>query len=46
MIEGILIGIISAILVFPSLFMSVKAFNYLIGSFSSFNIKVNFDPFI
>ena len=45
-IEGILIGIISAILVFPSLFISVKAFNYLIDSFSSFNIKVNFDPFI
>ena len=45
-IEGILIGMISAILVFPSLFMSVKAFNYLIDSFSSFNIKVNFDPFI
>ena len=45
-IEGILIGMISALLVFPSLFMSVKAFNYLIGSFSSFNIKVNFDPFI
>ena len=40
------IGIISALLVFPSLFMSVKAFNYLISSFSSFNIKVNFDPFI
>ena len=45
-IEGILIGMISAFLVFPSLFMSVKAFNYLISSFSSFNIKVNFDPFI
>ena len=45
-IEGILIGMISAILVFPSLFMSVKAFNYLIDSYSSFNIKVNFDPFI
>ena len=45
-IEGILIGMISVILVFPSLFMSVKAFNYLIASFSSFNIKVNFDPFV
>ena len=45
-IEGIIIGTISAILVFPSLFVSVKAFNYLIDSFSSFNIKVNFDPFI
>ena len=45
-IEGIIIGTISAMLVFPSLFVSVKAFNYLIDSFSSFNIKVNFDPFI
>ena len=45
-IEGIIIGMISALLVFPSLFMSIKALNYLISSFSSFNIKVNFDPFI
>ena len=45
-IEGILIGVISVVFVLPSLFISVKALNYLIASFSSFNIKINFDPFV
>jgi cell division transport system permease protein len=45
-IEGILVGVISAAMVFPALFISVKALNYVVSNFSSFNMKVNFDPFV
>jgi len=45
-IEGILIGVISATMVFPALFISVKALNYVVSNFSSFNMKVNFDPLV
>ncbi len=45
-IEGILIGVISATMVFPALFISVKALNYVASNFSSFNMKVNFDPLV
>ena len=46
MIEGTLIGIISAALVFPSLYISIKGLNYFISSFTSLSLKVNFDPFV
>ena len=46
MIEGTLIGIISAALVFPSLYVSIKGLNYFISSFTSLSLKVNFDPFV
>ena len=45
-IEGTLIGIISAALVFPSLYMSIKGLNYFISSFTSLSLKINFDPFV
>ena len=45
-IEGILIGLISVTMVFPALFVSVEALNYVISNFSSFNMKVNFDPLV
>lgn len=45
-IEGIIIGIISAILVFPALFISVKTFNYIISNFSSIGMRINFDPLV
>ncbi len=44
--EGIFICFISVALVLPSLFITTKGANYLISNFTSFNIKVNFDPFI
>ena len=46
MIEGTLIGIISAALVFPSLYVSIKGLNYFISSFTSLSLKINFDPFV
>ena len=46
MIEGTLIGIISAALVFPSLYISIKGLNYFISSFTSLSLKINFDPFV
>ena len=46
MIEGSLIGIISAALVFPSLYLSIKGLNYFISSFTSLSLKINFDPFV
>ena len=46
MIEGTLIGVISVALVFPSLFVSIKGLNYFISSFTSLNLKINFDPFV
>lgn len=45
-IEGILIGLISVAMVFPALFVSVETLNYVISNFSSFNMKVNFDPLV
>ena len=45
-IEGILIGLISVTMVFPALFVSVEALNYVISNFSSFNMKVYFDPLV
>ena len=45
-IEGVLIGAISAILVAPALLFSVNAMNYVISRFSSFNIKISYDPMV
>ena len=45
-IEGIIIGTISAILVFPALFVSIKTINYFISNFSSIGMQINFDPFV
>jgi len=45
-IEGMIIGTISAILVFPALFVSIKTINYFISNFSSLGMQINFDPFV
>ena len=45
-IEGIMIGLISAIMVFPALYLSVKALNYFVRNFSSLSMKISFDPFV
>ena len=45
-IEGIMIGLISTIMVFPALYLSVKALNYLVRNFSSLSMKISFDPFV
>ena len=45
-IEGIFIGLISVALVFPALVITVETLNYMISNFSSFAIKISFDPFV
>jgi len=45
-IEGIMIGLISTVMVFPALYLSVKALNYLVRNFSSLSMKISFDPFV
>ena len=45
-IEGIMIGLISTIMVFPALYLSVEALNYLVRNFSSLSMKISFDPFV
>ena len=42
-IEGIFIGLISAILVFPALMGTVKGVNYMVSNFTSLGIKLAFD---
>jgi cell division transport system permease protein len=42
-IEGIFIGMISAILVFPALMGTVKGVNYMVSNFTSLGIKLAFD---
>ena len=42
-IEGIFIGMISVILVFPALMGTVKGVNYMVSNFTSMNIKLIFD---
>jgi cell division transport system permease protein len=42
-IEGVLLGLISVIIVIPSLIITVEAFNYLISNFSTFNITLGTD---
>lgn len=39
-IEGVLLGLISVIVVIPSLIITVEAVNYLISNFSTFNITL------
>ena len=39
-IEGVLLGLISVILVIPGLIITVEAVNYLISNFSTFNITL------
>ena len=39
-IEGVLLGLISVIIVIPSLIITVEAVNYLISNFSTFNITL------
>ena len=45
-IEGIFIGMISVILVFPALMGTVKGVNYLVSNFTSLGIKLTFDTSI
>ena len=45
-IEGIFIGLISVILVFPALMGTVKGVNYMVSNFTSMNIKLTFDTSI
>ena len=42
-IEGIFIGMISVILVFPALMGTVKGVNYMVSNFTSLGIKLAFD---
>jgi len=42
-IEGIFIGVISVILVFPALMGTVKGVNYMVSNFTSLGIKLTFD---
>ena len=42
-IEGIFIGLISVILVFPALLGTVKGLNYMVSNFTSLGIKLTFD---
>ena len=42
-IEGIFIGLISVILVFPALMGTVKGVNYMVSNFTSLGIKLSFD---
>jgi cell division transport system permease protein len=42
-IEGVLLGLISVIIVIPSLIITVEAVNYLISNFSTFNITLGTD---
>ncbi len=42
-IEGIFIGLISVILVFPALMGTVKGVNYMVSNFTSMNITLTFD---
>jgi len=42
-IEGIFIGLISVILVFPALMGTVKGVNYMVSNFTSLGIKLAFD---
>ena len=42
-IEGIFIGLISVILVFPALMGTVTGVNYMVSNFTSMNIKLIFD---
>lgn len=42
-IEGVLLGLISVILVIPGLIITVEAVNYLISNFSTFNITLGTD---
>lgn len=43
-IEGFLIGLISSALVFPALLGSVKGINYIFTNFTSWGIRLTFDP--
>ena len=45
-IEGVLIGVISVIFVFPALIITVEGLNYIISNFSSLGLKLSFDPFV
>jgi cell division transport system permease protein len=42
--EGIFIGILSVSLVFPALIGSINGINYLLMNFTSWGIKLIFDP--
>ena len=42
-IEGVLLGLISVIIVIPSLIITIEAVNYLISNFSTFNIMLGTD---
>ena len=43
-IEGVFIGLISSLLVYPALLGSVKAINYIFTNFTSWSIRLSFNP--
>ena len=45
-IEGVILGVISSLLLFPALLVTVKGANYFISNFTSINMKLVFDPSI
>ena len=45
-IEGVFIGLISSLLVYPALLGSVKAINYIFTNFTSWSIRLSFNPVV
>jgi cell division transport system permease protein len=43
-IEGVFIGLISSLLVYPALLGSVKGVNYIFTNFTSWSIRLSFNP--
>jgi cell division transport system permease protein len=45
-IEGVFIGLISSLLVYPALLGSVKGINYIFANFTSWSIRLSFNPVV
>ena len=44
--EGLLLGLIATVLVFPMIFITIQGSNYLLYNFTSLTIMVSYDPLI
>ncbi len=45
-IEGLFIGLISCVLVFPALLGSIEGVNYIFANFTPWRISLSFNPFV
>jgi cell division transport system permease protein len=45
-IEGLFIGLFSAVLVFPALFGTIQGVNYLLNNFTTWRITLSFNPVV